>query len=58
MKQAVDEVKSEVKAKLAMWHNIQSKKVKFAVIVLFIGLVGLKVFTTVLTFDWLAALFT
>jgi hypothetical protein len=56
MKEAIDEVKSEVKAKLLYWNNIQSKKVKVALIILFVGLVALKVFTTVLTFDWLTSL--
>jgi len=57
MKKAIDEVKSEVKAKLLYWNNIQSKKAKVALILLFIGLVALKIFTTVLTFDWLTSLF-
>tara|TARA_R110000744_G_scaffold37857_2_gene86539 strand:- start:27 stop:203 length:177 start_codon:yes stop_codon:yes gene_type:complete len=57
MKKAIDEVKNEVKAKLLFWHNIQNKTVKAALILLFIALVGLKIFTTVLTFDWLASLF-
>ena len=56
MKKAIDEVKSEVKAKLLFWNNIQSRSVKVALILLFMALVGLKVFTTVLTFDWLASL--
>lgn len=58
MKKAIDEVKSEAKAKLLFWNNIQSRSVKVALILLFIALVGLKVFTTVLTFDWLASLFS
>ena len=58
MKEAIDEIKTEVKAKLLFWNNIQSKKIKVALIFLFIGLVCLKVFTTVLTFDWLAGLFS
>ncbi|CAI8269204.1 hypothetical protein N9J15_06380 [Porticoccaceae bacterium] len=56
MKEAIDEVKNEVKAKLLLWKNIKSRKVKVIFIFLFLGLVGLKVFTTVLTFDWLARL--
>ena len=56
MKEAIDEVKNEVKAKLLPWKNIKSRKVKVIFIFLFLGLVGLKVFTTVLTFDWLARL--
>lgn len=58
MKKAMNEVKQEVKAKLLFWNDIQSKRVKVALILLFIALVGLKVFTTVLTFDWLASLFS
>ncbi len=58
MKQALAEIKNEFKAKLLFWNNIQSKKIKVAFILLFIALVGLKVFTTVLTFDWLASLFS
>tara|TARA_B110000208_G_C11512296_1_gene337470 strand:- start:266 stop:442 length:177 start_codon:yes stop_codon:yes gene_type:complete len=58
MKEAIDEVKNEVKAKLLLWKNIKSRKVKVIFIFLFLGLVGLKVFTTVLTFDWLASLFS
>jgi len=56
MKEAIDEVKNEVKAKLLLWENIKNTKVKVILIFLFFGLVGLKVFTTVLTFDWLAML--
>ena len=60
MKEAIDEVKNEVKnevkAKLLLWKNIKSRKVKVMFIFLFLGLLGLKVFTTVLTFDWLARL--
>jgi len=58
MKEAMKEVKSEVKTKLLIWKNIQSGKVKFALIILFIALVGLKIFTTVLTFDWLVSIFS
>jgi hypothetical protein len=56
MKEAIYEVKNEVKAKLLLWKNIKNRKVKVIFIFLFLGLVGLKVFTTVLTFDWLARL--
>jgi hypothetical protein len=58
VKKSVDEVKSEVKAKLLYWNNIQSKKLKVALIFLFVGLVALKIFTTVLTFDWLTSVFS
>jgi hypothetical protein len=57
MKEGFNEVKREVKAKLLLWDNIQSKKLKVAVVFLFIAIVGLKVFTTVLTFDWLGRFF-
>ena len=56
MKEAIDDVKNEVKGKLLLWKNIKNTKVKVILIFLFLGLVGLKVFTTVLTFDWLARL--
>ena len=56
MKEAIDDVKNEVNAKLLLWKNIKNTKVKVILIFLFLGLVGLKVFTTVLTFDWLARL--
>ena len=56
MKEAIDDVKNEVKAKLLLWKNIKNTKVKVILIFLFLGLVGLKVFTTVSTFDWLARL--
>jgi hypothetical protein len=56
MKEAIDDVKNEVKAKLLLWKNIKNTKVKVILTFLFLGLVGLKVFTTVLAFDWLARL--
>ena len=56
MKEAIDDVKNEVKAKLLLWKKIKNTKVKVILIFLFLGLVGLKVFTTVLAFDWLARL--
>ena len=43
MKQAIDQVKSEVKAKLLFWNNIQSRKVKAALVLLCVGLIGLKI---------------
>jgi hypothetical protein len=58
MREDVAELKNEFKAKLLFWNNIKSKKLKVALVFLFIGLIGLKVFTTVLTFDWLASLFS
>ena len=57
MKKAINEVKSEVKAKLLFWHNIKIRKLKVALVLLFISLVALKFFTTMLTFDWLMSLF-
>ena len=56
MKEATDEVKNDVKAKLLLWKKIKNTKVKVILIFILLGLVGLKVFTTVLTFDWLARL--
>ena len=56
MKNSIDEIKNEVKAKLLFWKNIKSRKVKVLFLFLFLGLVGLKIFTTVFTFDWLARL--
>ena len=58
MKESINELKSEFKAKLLFWSSIQSVKVKIALCLLFIVLIGLKVFTTVLTFDWLVDLFS
>ncbi|MFT5529072.1 MAG: hypothetical protein ACI9C0_000741 [Alteromonadaceae bacterium] len=58
MREAIDEIKNEVKAKLLYWNNIQSKKVKIALILFFTALLVLKIFTTVLTLDWLADLFS
>ena len=54
MKESVDELKREAKAKLLYWNNIKSSRVKVLLIVLFLGVIGLKIFTTVLTFGWLA----
>lgn len=56
MKEGIDELKSEFQAKLLFWNNIKSKKNKTLLILLCFGLIGLKVFTTILTFDWLAGL--
>ena len=57
MKEAVEKIKSELNAKLQLWNNVKSIKIKMALILIFVALVGLKVFTTVLTFDWIANLF-
>ncbi len=57
MKESISELKTEFKAKLLFWNNIQSNKMKIALLLLFVALIGLKVFTTVLTFEWLASLF-
>ena len=51
------EVSAEIKAKWQVWNNIKSKKTKALLIILAIALVCLKIFTTVLTFDWLASFF-
>lgn len=55
MKEDIDELKSEFQAKLLSWNNIKSK-IKVTFIFIFFGLIGLKVFTTMLTVDWLAGL--
>ncbi|WP_259363118.1 MULTISPECIES: hypothetical protein [unclassified Colwellia] len=57
MKDVKNEVTDEIKAKLLYWRNIKSKRNKTLLIVFLLSLVGLKVFTTVLTFEWLAGLF-
>lgn len=56
MKESIDEVKNELKAKLLYWNNLKSRKIKVGVIILFLGIIALKIFTTVLTFDWLSGL--
>jgi len=58
MKESIDELKNEFKTKVLFWNNIQNIKIKIALLILFIALMGLKVFTTVLTFDWLVSLFS
>lgn len=58
MKESLDEVKNEFRAKLTYWNNLKSRKIKAAVIVLFLGVIALKIFTTLLTFEWLGELFT
>ncbi|MGJ8662625.1 MAG: hypothetical protein ACSHWU_03195 [Marinicella sp.] len=57
MKEAIEEIKSAAKVKMNFWHNIKSRWVKALIVVLFLSLIALKVFTTVLTFDWLSSLF-
>tara|TARA_R110000744_G_scaffold372_10_gene1371 strand:+ start:15009 stop:15185 length:177 start_codon:yes stop_codon:yes gene_type:complete len=57
MKAVKNEVKEEIKAKWLYWNNIKSKKNKVLLVILLLSLFGLKIFTTVLTFDWLASLF-
>ncbi len=57
MKKSYYEVKTEVKAKFLSWNNIKNRKLKVALVLLFITIMALKVFTTVLTFDWIASLF-
>ena len=52
MKAEVEEIKNAIKSKIAFWHNIKSKKLKAGLIILSLGLIGLKIFTTVLTFEW------
>ena len=57
MKESIDELKGEFKAKLDYWSNMKSRKAKVFLIVLSLALIALKIFTTVLTFDWLKSLF-
>ncbi len=54
MKNNHNELKSELQAKLLFWNNLKSKQTKALLILVFFGLIGLKVFTTILTFDCLA----
>ena len=56
MKESIKEVKNQIKEKLLYW-NKKNKKMKVFLIVVFLGVIGLKIFTTVLTFDWLSSLF-
>jgi hypothetical protein len=56
MQKDIDELKSELQAKLLFWNNIKSKQTKALLILVLLGLIGLKIFTTILTFDWLAIL--
>ena len=56
MKNNYNELKSELQAKLLFWNNIKSKQAKALLILVFFGLIGLKVFTTILTFEWLVSL--
>ena len=58
MAEVKNELKSELKTKWLYWHNLKSRKVKVAVIILVLGIIALKIFTTVLTFDWLSGLFS
>ena len=57
MNDSMNKLKSEVKARIQFWNNIKSRRVKAFLIILFVALIFLKIFTTVLTFDWLAGLF-
>lgn len=56
MKEDIAEFKNELHVKLLLWNNLKSKKIKVLFILIIFGLIGLKVFTTMLTFDWLAGL--
>ena len=57
MKVAIEEIKSAAKVKLQFWHTIENWWVKASIIALLLAVIALKVFTTVLTFDWLSNLF-
>ncbi|BBM00134.1 hypothetical protein [Microbulbifer sp. GL-2] len=52
MKEGIEKVKSEINSKILFWNNIKSRKLKAALIVVFVGVVFLKIYTTVFTFDW------
>lgn len=54
MKKDIDKLKSEFQAKLLFWNNIKSMQTKVMILLVCFGLIGLKVFTIILTFDWLA----
>jgi len=56
MNKVFEELKSELQTKFLFWNNIKSKQTKALLILVFFGVIGLKVFTTILTFDWLARL--
>ncbi|WP_213607834.1 hypothetical protein [Pseudoalteromonas sp.] len=56
MKEDIAEFKNELHVKLLLWNNLKSKKIKVLFILIISALIGLKVFTTMLTFDWLAGL--
>jgi hypothetical protein len=56
MNKDFDKLKSELQAKLLFWNNIKSKQTKALLILVLLGLIGLKIFTTILTFDWFAIL--
>jgi len=45
MKKSIEVVKSEIRAKLLFWNNIQSTKVKVGLILLFIDLILLFINT-------------
>jgi hypothetical protein len=57
MKESIAEIKDEINKKLLYWKSLKSKKVKLLLIIVGLGLICLKIFTTVLTFDWLTSLF-
>jgi len=43
---------------LLYWNNLKSRKEKLALFVLSLSVIMLKIFTTILTFDWLSDLFS
>jgi len=56
VKEGFEKVKSEVNSKILFWNNIKSRKLKAALIAVFIGVVFLKIYTTLFTFDWFTKL--
>jgi len=57
VKESIAEIKDEINKKLRYWKSLKSKKAKLFLIIVGLSLIALKVFTTVLTFDWLTSLF-
>jgi len=53
MKDALDKFKTELNVKRLYWKNLKSYKAKVFIILLFVAVITLKIFTTVFTFDWI-----
>ena len=61
MKENINKLKVELNTKfnekLTYWNNLKSKKAKVAIIALCMGIICLKIFTTIFTVDWLTDMF-